>query len=119
MTIEDWERDINVFDARNLADKLGRIRSIANADEMSPNSCNALLSELHTACEAESCSDPNERSHQLSVDQVCRAVNTRTKLDLDVLGRFFEFRNWAVAGGNCLRSKYSAPFLPVSSAGQG
>ena len=92
--------DINVFDARNeLAKKMKRIQSLA-ADSMSEDICIDLLEELHTSCQADSCNDPNSESFQLSVDQVCDAVDTRTKIKVETLGEFYDFQRWTVDVGN-------------------
>ena len=90
---------INVFDARiGLGDKIKRIQELAN-EPMTKETCHHLLEELHTACNADSCVNPNEHSLQLSVDDTCSAVNTRTKLKVKVMGEYYDFRNWIVSGG--------------------
>lgn len=88
--------NINVFDARNgLGEKIDRIQNLAS-QEMIETTCTALLEELHTACDADDCSSPNEHSLQLSVDDTCSAVNTPAKLKIKVMGDYYDFRNWAV-----------------------
>ena len=94
--------DIKVFDARDqLAEKMERIQSLAAAaaDNMSKDTCKNLLQELHTSCQADSCTDPNPESFQLSVDQVCDAVDTRTKIKVETLGELFDFQRWTVDVG--------------------
>ena len=92
--------NINVFDARNdMGDKIVRIQDLARVEVMTEDTCTDLLEELHTACRAESCSSPNEYSLPLSVDEVCNAVNTTSKLKVKVMGDYYDFRNWIVPGG--------------------
>ena len=93
--------DINVFNARNkLGYKINRIQELASqlaADGYTDkNTCTALLGEFLTACEGDSCVNPNEHLLQLSVNDICSAVNTRSKLKVEVIGQYYDFRNWAV-----------------------
>jgi len=81
-----------------MGDKIKSIRDLAS-EPMTKETCHHLLEELHTACNADSCVNPNEHSLQLSVDDTCRAVNTRTKLKVKVMGEYYDFRNWIVQGG--------------------
>ena len=93
--------DIEMFDVRNqMGAKMDRIKSLASQADanMSQESdkCTELLSELHTACGEESCADPNMDSFQLSVDRVCAAVNTQTKLKVETIGNFYDFQRFTV-----------------------
>ena len=75
----NFTANINLFDAHfDILGKIGRIREYA-ADL---SNCGKLLSELHSPCNPleNSCSDPNKQSFQLSIDDVCDAVNTPVKL---------------------------------------
>lgn len=93
--------DINVFDARyDLGPKMDRIMALAETatENMDENKCNDLLSELHTACSEESCVNPNIHSFQLSVDEVCQAVDTPAKFRIAPMGGFYDFRSFAFAG---------------------
>jgi len=91
--------DINVFDARNdMGFKIVRIQDLARVEVMTEDTCTDLLEELHTACDEESCSSRNEYSLPLSVDDVCNAVNTTSKLKVKVMGDYYDFRNWIVPG---------------------
>ena len=90
---------INVFDARNdMGDKIDSIQELARVEVMTEDTCTDLLEELHTACDEESCSSPNGHSLPLSVDDVCSAVNTTSKLKVKVMGDYYDFRNWIVPG---------------------
>ena len=92
--------DINVFDASNeLATKMRNIK-LRTKSSVTEANCTSLLEEFHTSCSADSCTDPNSESFQLSVDQVCAAVNTRTKIKVETLGEFYDFRRWTVNVGN-------------------
>ena len=95
--------DIEMFDVRNqMGAKMDRIKSLANQADanMSKDKCTELLSELHTACGEESCTDPNMDSFQLSVDRVCAAVNTQTKLKVETIGNFYDFQRLTVRRDN-------------------
>ena len=84
--------DINVFDARNnMGYKIDRIQNLASVEVMTEDTCTDLLEELHSACDEESCSRPNEYSLPLSVDDVCNAVNTTSKLKVKVMGDYSTF----------------------------
>ncbi|EJK47106.1 hypothetical protein THAOC_34199, partial [Thalassiosira oceanica] len=93
----DDMNDIDVFDARNkLSQKMAEIKRLADADlPVNEANCAALLSELVTACGEGSCSNPNEKSFQLSVNEVCQAKDTLIKFGIEAMGRFFDFRNFA------------------------
>jgi hypothetical protein len=75
----DFTAAVNLYDADfNIVQRIDRIRTHASSKDCSP-----LLAELHTACDPSndsSCSDPNDRSFQLSIEDVCDAVNNPTKL---------------------------------------
>ncbi|EJK59111.1 hypothetical protein THAOC_20706, partial [Thalassiosira oceanica] len=90
--------DIDVFEARNkLNQKMAEIKRLA--DPLLPvneDNCNALLSELVTACGEGSCSNPNQYSFQLSVNDVCQAVDTPIKFGIMPMGEFYDFRYFAV-----------------------
>ena len=83
--------DIDVFDARNkLNQKMAEIERLAQLpeeDEDYEDNCNALLSELVTACGDGSCSNPNQYSFQLSVTEVCQAVDTPIKFGIEQMVR--------------------------------
>ena len=86
LLVEDMN-DIDVFEARNnLTEKMDEIKRLA-AEEVNEVNCNALLSELVTACGEGSCSNPNEYSFQLSVDDVCQAVDTPIKFGIEAMVR--------------------------------
>ena len=88
LLVEDMN-DIDVFNARNeLNQKMADIKELAAEEEVvNEENCNALLSELVTACGEGSCSNPNEYSFQLSVDEVCQAVDTPIKFGIEPMVR--------------------------------
>jgi len=108
--------EIDVFGLRNqLPEKMQSIEDKADEAERDMSawsmgalfgkenvvdSCIALLSELHTACGVESCTEPNMDSFQLSVNQVGSSVNTTTKLKVEVIGEFYDFQQSTVRRDN-------------------
>lgn len=63
--------------------------------------CNEVLSYFHTSCDPneESCSKANQQAFQVTIDQVCEAVDTPIKLKFKVIGEstfcgFLEFIYW-------------------------
>ena len=128
LLVEDMN-DIDVFNARNeLNQKMADIKELAQLTDEGEDyeeNCNKLLSELVTACGEGSCSNPNEYSFQLSVNEVCQAVDTPIKFGIEAMvrkglvwrmfcvilllpvtsesasflllqGKFFDFRNFAI-----------------------
>ena len=84
----DDMNDIDVFTARNrLNEKMADIQMLAQLSEEDEDNCNALLSELVTACGDLSCSDPNMFSFQLSVNEICQAVHTPIKFAIEPMVR--------------------------------
>jgi len=74
---------LSLFDTDfNIIRRIESIRNLASTKD-----CIRLLPELHSACNPskESCSGPNSHSFQLSVDDVCDAINTPTKLLLGLI----------------------------------
>ena len=90
LLVEDMN-DIDVFNARNeLNQKMADIKELAQLTDEGEDyeeNCNKLLSELVTACGEGSCSNPNEYSFQLSVDEVCQAVDTPIKFGIEPMVR--------------------------------
>lgn len=81
--------ELNLFDADfAITNKINRIRDLASStDPTDREQCTSLLSELHSACDPfeTSCSESNLRSHQVSVDDVCDAVDNPAKLLLTLI----------------------------------
>jgi len=95
----DYMSEIDMFGLRNqFPEKMQSINDRADeADQnMSETSCIALLSELHTACGEDTCTEPNMDSFQLSVDQVGSYVDTHTKLKVAAIGEFYDFQRLTV-----------------------
>lgn len=57
------------------------------ADPEDQEQCTRVLEELHSSCSPTefSCSDTNNQAYQLSVDEVCDAVDTNVKLNLETI----------------------------------
>ena len=88
-----------MFGLRNqFPEKMQSIKDKADKanQTMTETSCKALLSELHTACGEDTCTEPNMDSFQLSVNQVGSSVNTHTKLKVAVIGEFYDFQRLTV-----------------------
>lgn len=66
---------------------MAEIDRLANLDNPGEEECNALLSELVTACGEESCSGANMYSFQLSVNDVCQAFDTPAKFEIEAMVR--------------------------------
>ena len=93
--------DVDLYDARlQLPGKFAyiqqRAEQIKNSTTQDIGMCTDLLAQLHTACDKSSCRDGNSQSFQLSVNQVCEAVNTRTVLNVKTAGEFFDFQVYTV-----------------------
>jgi len=72
------KKDMFLFDADfNIVQKISRIRELVRKSD-----CTNLLPELHSPCSPlqESCDGQKSQSFQLSIDDVCDAVHTTTKL---------------------------------------
>lgn len=93
--------EVDLYDARlRLTGKFAYIQQLAeqirNSATQDSGMCTNLLAQLHTACDESSCRDGNSQSFQLSVNQVCEAVNTRTVLNVKTAGEFFDFQVYTV-----------------------
>ena len=86
--------ELDLFDADGgISSKLQRVKQdIADGTSDNTDQCNAVLSEFHTACDPlqDSCSKSNHQSFQVTVDQVCEAVNSPTKLKMEAIGDEFD-----------------------------
>lgn len=74
----NFTAQLNLFDADfNIIQRIQHIRNLASSKD-----CRGLLPEMHSACNPlePQCSGPNSLSFQLSVDDVCKAINNPTKL---------------------------------------
>ena len=91
--------NINLFDAveDGFASHIQRIKELAR-ENVTTNRCYEVLQEFRSACnpDEDSCDEPNSQTFQLSTEQVCSAVNSRTKLDVTATGNLFDFQNYAV-----------------------
>ena len=80
------------------------------ADPENQEQCTRVLEELHSSCSPTevSCSDTNDQAYQLSVDEVCDAVDTNVKLNLGTIFDVFSTKP------NCLKITTSTtPCLEV------
>ena len=83
-------KELKLFDIDDdLPTKIARIQDLA-ADESS--GCNLLLEEFHSACspDEQTCASVNDESFQLTVDQVCDAVNTTTFLHIEQIAEAYD-----------------------------
>ena len=82
--------ELKLFDVDDeLPVKISRIKALADEDT---SSCNALLEEFHTSCphDQQTCSTANIESFQLTIEQVCDAVNTPTLLKVDQIAEAYD-----------------------------
>ena len=100
--------DLNLYDVANgaLYEKFLAIQQMTDGPK-SHEQCTNLLMEMHKPCDgsstAETCSNVNTQSYQLSVDQVCEGVDTHTKLDFGAIFDVYSLKP------NCLRVQ-TGPF---------
>ncbi len=113
--------DVDLFDLGDggLYKKYNIFKTRASqADPQDQNECTKVLEEMHSSCpsitdsEQQSCSSTNDQAYQLSVDEVCDAVDTNIKLNLQSM--FDVFSNKP----NCLKittdtKRYSNGYLIV------
>ena len=84
----------NLFNAnKTLLEKYNKIQTLANeVSAEQTGSCVDLLEEFVTACnpEVQSCSNGNDQTYQLTVDEIVESVHTDIKLDLTVIYDFLD-----------------------------
>ena len=80
---------------KNVKDK------IKGSGSDTPGLCNEVLSFFHSACDPkeDSCSKANQQSFQVTIDEVCKAVNTKTKLKFKSMAE--EFDGFVVGNTKC------------------
>ena len=80
-----------------FSNNIRNIKELATG-EVNRNRCYEVLQEFRSACnpDEDSCDEPNSQTFQLSTEQVCSAVDSRTKLDVTATGNLFDFQNYAV-----------------------
>jgi len=92
--------NINLFDAVDdgLSSHIKDIQDLAKEDQVNTDNCYAVLEKFRSACnpEVDFCDGPNHQTFQLSTEQVCGAVDSRTKLDVTATANLFDFQNYAV-----------------------
>ena len=82
---------LSMFDAdEGVSMKLARIKLAAQQENPTQEQCVQVLEELFTACDKDTCSNPNIETFQLSTEQVCAAVKTPTKLLFETIGDEFD-----------------------------
>ena len=90
---EDGElriEEIQLFDADNqLPAKIARIQDLAKNGD---SNCDDLLEEFHSSCSPtrQTCSSANEESFHLTVEQICDAVNTPTRLKIEEIANTYD-----------------------------
>ena len=83
--------DVNVFDGLvpgkevSINEKLATLLEAADDDWtfITPDlesTCKAVLDEFHVPCTKTSCTSRNDQSYQLTIDQVCAAIDSPIKL---------------------------------------
>lgn len=79
---------LNLFDVDGqLSAKIAHIKTLATGT----GDCSDLLAEFHTACQdGMTCSSPNSESFQLSVDEVCDAVDSPTLLRIEEIAEKYD-----------------------------
>jgi len=89
--------------------KLEQVKALVGTSSSSDSDqCDNVLKQFYSACDTtkDSCSNANQQTFQVTVDQVCNAVNTRTKLKFESIGD--EYDGFVDMGGT---SKYEVTFL--------
>ena len=94
--------ELMLFDVDGgLTAKINEITDLVASD--TDEDCTKLLEQFHSACPPEtSCTSANEKSYQLTVDQICDAVGSNTLLLIEEIGKAYEDHT-LIQGG---------PFLP-------
>ena len=83
----------NLFNFERIGEKLQQVKSLVNISSSSDSTqCTNILKQFYSACDPtkQSCSIANPQTFQVTVDQVCDAVNTRTKLKFEAIGDEFD-----------------------------
>ena len=100
-------KKLNLFALdQGIRQKLADVKALVAASSSSNSQqCGQILERFYSACDPmkESCSNANQQTFQVTIDQVCDAVNSRTKLKFETIGD--EFDNFADKIGN---RKYAA-----------
>lgn len=83
---------LKLFDAEaSLTKKIVKIKELAAASQSTDtDECKELLEEFHTACDVDTCSNANDESFQMTVDDVCDAVNSPDLFDMEVIAEVFD-----------------------------
>ena len=85
---------MNFFDADDgVRTKLNSIKNLVDTGNFTDEgTCVEVLEQIFTACDPDEpeCTTPNTASFQVSVDAVCDAVNTPTKLLFEAIGEEFD-----------------------------
>ncbi len=84
--IQPSELNLFQFDV-GIRQKLADVKTLVSSSSNSQQ-CGEVLEQFYSACDTtkDSCSNANQQTFQVTVDQVCDAVNTRTKLKFEAIG---------------------------------
>jgi hypothetical protein len=88
--------DLKLFNLeQDMKTRLEEVKNLISTHNNPYNQCEAVLKYFHSSCDPSknSCSNANQQSFQVTVDQVCAAVNSKTKLKFASMGD--EFDNFA------------------------
>jgi hypothetical protein len=88
--------DLKLFDLeQDMRTRLQEVKNLIDAHNKPDNQCEAVLRYFHSSCDPSktSCSNANQQSFQVTIGQVCDAVNSKTKLKFASMGD--EFDNFA------------------------
>jgi hypothetical protein len=87
-------KGLNLYNAdEGVNTKLKRLKEMAiDSNAANVAKCDSVLSDLFSACDPDErgCTNPNVQSFDVSINQVCAAVNTPKKLLFEVVGDEFD-----------------------------
>ena len=95
-----------------IKQKLADVKALA-IPSRNPTQCTAVLEQFYSACDPtkDSCSNANQQTFQVTVDQVCDAVNTRTKLKFEAIGD--EYDGFVDKAGSCKSTVTFVAFVSI------
>ena len=92
--------DLFNFD-NDLGTTLKSVKEKVKGSSSDTELCNEVLSFFHSACDPkkDSCSKANQQSFQVTIDEVCKVVDTKTKLKFKSMAE--EFDGFVVGSSKC------------------
>ena len=99
-SIPSEKLDLFNFD-NELGTTLKSVKEKVKGSSSDTELCNEVLSFFHSACDPkkDSCSKANQQSFQVTIDEVCKVVNTKTKLKFKSMAE--EFDGFVVGNTKC------------------